>query len=67
MFGEGPWLLPPPGGHGGIWLTPQCPGHLPVLSEVGRGVEGRQSEGQESFGQELGALVAFVEVMVVAG
>lgn len=38
-----------------------------MLSEVGRGVEGRQSEGQESFGQELGALVAFVEVMVVAG
>lgn len=30
-------------------------------------MEGGQGEGQEPFGQELGALVASVEVMVVAG
>lgn len=38
-----------------------------MLTEVGKGLEGGQGEGQEPFGQKLGALVASVEVMVVAG
>lgn len=43
-----------------IQVTSQC-------SLTGEGMEGGQGEGQEPFGQRLGALVASVEVMVVAG